>query len=446
MDYWFLPGNDFMSRKFNNVLILSSEDAVGGAYEMMYRIASALNADGKKVCLAVRKKHRTDSFIKAITFPSKKKLFKRIINRIESIFGLQYRDVAIDASSIYVFCYDEDERVNYASADVVLKQIPFVPDVIIVGLTRAFLTTKEIGRLYDVTNAKIIYVMLDVFCFTAGCHVLNNCTRFIDGCIDCPAVHTHKTRKIIRNNFQIKQAAYKRIKPSFLVGEGLTKYIAERSPFFDISTHFCAYSFAPSKIFNTDNRNIARQVFNLPINKKIILVACDNLRDDRKGGKYVVEALKLLKDKVSVDELAVLFVGNNPDADMINDIPYESIYVKYIRDERLLSLMYQASTLYVLSSVEDMGPMMLAESLCCGTPVVGFKTGYLLSDIVFKDGVAGYKVDVADAEGLANKIYDVLSMSEIEYNYMSDCAASLGRECFSDVAFVRDFNKYLSRI
>ncbi len=433
-------------KKESNILVLSSEDAVGGAYELMYRIASALNADRKNVCLAVRKKHRTDSFIKAITFSSKKRLFRRIINRIESMFGLQHRDIASDASSRYVFCYDEDERVTYATAEVLLKQISFVPDVIIVGLTRAFLTTKEIGKLYDATEAKIIYVMLDVFCFTAGCHVLNNCTRYVDGCIECPAVHTLKAKKIVQGNFQIKQAIYKQIKPSFLVGEGLTKYIAEKSSFFGVATHFCAYSFAPIKIFNTDNRNIARQVFNLPINKKIILAACDNLRDERKGGKYIVEALKLLKDKVSVDELAILFVGNNPDANIINDIPYESIYIKYIRDERLLSLMYQASTLYLMSSIEDMGPMMLAESLCCGTPVVGFKTGYLFSEQVFKDGFAGYKVDVADAEGLANKIYDVLSMPEIEYAHMSDCAASLGRECFSDVAFVRDFNKYLSRI
>ncbi|MFP3802939.1 glycosyltransferase, partial [Paraburkholderia sp. SIMBA_027] len=82
----------------------------------------------------------------------------------------------------------------------------------------------------------------------------------------------------------------------------------------------------------------------------------------------------------------------------------------YIKDYRLLALLYQAADLFVNSSIEDSGPMMVSEALACGTPVVGFDTGVLTNMII--DNYKGYKAPLKDSKKLAEGIKKIFELNK----------------------------------
>lgn len=74
--------------------------------------------------------------------------------------------------------------------------------------------------------------------------------------------------------------------------------------------------------------------------------------------------------------------------DRIKDrIPFDSIGIDYVQLEKLPEI-YAISTCYICPSIDDAGPMMVNQSLCCGTPVVGFEIGSVLQVVSIIDEVA----------------------------------------------------------
>ena len=98
-------------------------------------------------------------------------------------------------------------------------------------------------------------------------------------------------------------------------------------------------------------------------------------------------------------------------------IPFEKKFIEYVKDYRLLKLLYQASNVFVNSSIEDSGPMMVSEALACGTPVVGFDMG-IVNNMIISD-YNGYKAKLKDSNDLAIGIKKILDLSEEEYNQYS---------------------------
>ena len=107
----------------------------------------------------------------------------------------------------------------------------------------------------------------------------------------------------------------------------------------------------------------------------------------------------------------------------------------------MLSLLYQASDVFVNSSIEDAGPMMVSEALACGTPVVGFDMG-VVDNMVIND-YNGYKAILKDSVDLANGIYTVLKLNTVEYNAYSRNAVRQVEE-FSSMRYVKEvFDKIM---
>ncbi|MBT1712621.1 glycosyltransferase, partial [Fulvivirgaceae bacterium PWU5] len=63
----------------------------------------------------------------------------------------------------------------------------------------------------------------------------------------------------------------------------------------------------------------------------------------------------------------------------------------FVSDEHKKALIYSAADVYVLPTLADNLPNVVIESLMCGTPVIGFKTGGV-PDMI-KHGHNGILVD-----------------------------------------------------
>lgn len=439
-----------MSLQNKKILLLSTEDSMGGAYELMYRMASALNDEFSTVCLAVKQNRHTDLYVKKIPIHTSKKvnLSSRIIRVIKRFFGLKMPELASVANKSHLFYYLEEETQQFLTAENLLQSIGFTPEYVLIGLTTGFINTSEILRLYQLTKAKMIYVMLDMWPLTGGCHAILDCKGYTETCKICPAVCDTKHSETPHKQFLIRQSAYKQMRPIILGGSALIKRVWENSSLNTVTTLLPINSCIPTDIFNDRCRKIAKQIWNIPKEKFVIFAGSDNAKDPRKGRKYLVEALcQLYQDKrIDSKNILVILAGNHNHADEnTKRIPFETKYIDYIRDMRLLSLLYQAADLYIMSSIEEGGPMMVPEAMLCGTMVVGFATGFLENDDLLVSETNGWRIPIKDSSAMALAIAKSILLSASERESYVQSAREKALETMSDQAFIRKFNTWINR-
>ena len=87
-----------------------------------------------------------------------------------------------------------------------------------------------------------------------------------------------------------------------------------------------------------------------------------------KGGYHLLELAKMLKGK----NYKILVVGNH---ESNIQVPDNVVLLGKISDQKDLAKLYSMSDVTILTSKQEAFSMVVAESLCCGTPVVGFESG-----------------------------------------------------------------------
>jgi glycosyltransferase involved in cell wall biosynthesis len=148
-------------------------------------------------------------------------------------------------------------------------------------------------------------------------------------------------------------------------------------------------------IFKHYNKQFAREVFNLPENKIIVLFVSENLENRRKGFDLLISALNRFK---SDNNIVFCAVGNNKSRFESNNI----IFLDSIYDERLMAQLYAAADLFVIPSREDNLPNVMLEAMACGTPVVSSPVGGMLDVIV--EGINGFIAKEVTSEALFETI------------------------------------------
>ena len=93
-----------------------------------------------------------------------------------------------------------------------------------------------------------------------------------------------------------------------------------------------------------------------------------NNENDLKGGRYIYKLAEKLKD----ENIKILIIGSG---ETTFKMPDNMINVGKISDQSLLAEYYSMADLSVITSKRETFSMPSAESLACGTPVVGFLAG-----------------------------------------------------------------------
>jgi glycosyltransferase involved in cell wall biosynthesis len=124
---------------------------------------------------------------------------------------------------------------------------------------------------------------------------------------------------------------------------------------------------------------------------------------------------------------------------MLEKIPFPVVFTGYITDDLTLSKAYQSADLFVSTSIQDSGPMMVNESIMCGTPVVAFEVG-VVPDLV-KDGVSGYRVPVMDTAALSKNMAKVLELNKQERNELELSTYTFAHNLTSFNIFNKNFEK-----
>lgn len=240
-----------------------------------------------------------------------------------------------------------------------------------------------------------VWTLHDEQAYTGHCSYSFTCDKWLTGCGKCPDLDYYPKIKKDTTEFlmQTKKAIYDAseftiVCPSQWHANRVNQSILKTKPVKVI------YNGIDEKVFSPTPQQYARKELNLPLNKKILLFsASGGIANKQKGGKYILEAYKRLKNN---NDILFINLGANKAGKKQNwlDIPY-------IKDENMLAKYYSAADLFIYPTQAEVFGLVITEAMACKTPVVAFnntavpelvrhmETGYLAKNSDIDDFVHG---------------------------------------------------------
>ncbi len=222
------------------------------------------------------------------------------------------------------------------------------------------------------SGIKTVLTLHAEFMHTANCGHAYGCEKWKTGCGKCP-VFKKETKSIL---FDRTATSWRRMKKAFdgfdnLIVTSVSPWLMERakmSPILVDKKHVVIMNGLDTNVFYP--RNIQRlKEKHCITDEKIVFHATPYFSDAQnhlKGGCYILELAKRLGN--------VKFFIAGP-YDISGEIPSNVILLGRISDQNELAEYYSLADVTVIASKRETFSMICAESLCCGTPVVGFKAG-----------------------------------------------------------------------
>ena len=223
-------------------------------------------------------------------------------------------------------------------------------------------------------NYKTVLTLHAEFMYTGSCGHALECTKWKEptGCNNCPMLKEATNSYF----FDRTHTAWKKMKKAFegfdnLVVISVSPWLMERakeSIILEDKTHRTVLNgIDTEEVFHPRNYSTLKNMIGLK-NEKIILHVTASFTSDFKGGKYIIDLAKRLND----NNIKIIVIGNN---DEISNLPPNIIDIGRIENQKELATYYSMADLTVITSKIETFSMVCAESLSCGTPVVGFKAG-----------------------------------------------------------------------
>ncbi len=341
--------------------------------------------------------------------------------------------------------FELNERREFYKTSDLLKKAGFVPHVIIIFFAKNFINVKNIYELYSKTNASVFWVMFDMAPFTGGCHYAWNCEGFKKNCGSCPGLFSDDPFDITFRNLIFKKNFIDRTEIQIIAGSEWQYRQAKESTLFKNKTvHKILISVDPT-IFRPTSKLEVRTKLGIPLYKKVIFFGALGLDSERKGMKYLLESLVILREQLLrgsgiKDKIFLLIAGNG--FDKIKDsLPFEYLNLGLLDNTYGIASSYQAADVFVCPSIEDSGPTMINQSLMCGTPVVSFEMGVAFDLVI--TGETGYLAKIRDSKDLAQGIYSVVTLNDIDYNKLSENCSKLALRLCSPEVQVEKFENII---
>jgi glycosyltransferase involved in cell wall biosynthesis len=157
-----------------------------------------------------------------------------------------------------------------------------------------------------------------------------------------------------------------------------------------------------TEVFSPRNLTVLRKIYDIAEDILVIGFIAANLNDLRKGMLSLQFALKTLA-RIH-PKIQLITVGNGS----LASEGLRHTHLGPLHDDTLLSYFYSACDLFVCPSLQDNLPNTVIESLACGTPVLGYKTGGV-SDMVQHGYNGGIVERVGGAEDFSRALIDLFS-------------------------------------
>ena len=414
-----------------NILIISAPDPYKVAGTVAYNLYKGLNEKGHNTKLLVNTygnypdpgifcmQTKTDVLVK--------KAKNRVLKTLDKFFKVlpkKDKDYSIQ---------DYDETKTHYKTSALLKKINFKPEVILFLFPQNFLNAKNLYELNKQTGAHIYWYLMDSAALTGGCHYSWDCRRFTTGCGKCPGLYSNDENDQTAVNFRFKNHYISQTSISIVSATEWQYRLSLGSLLFKEKAMDKILLSVDQHIFKPAPKDDAKRKYGIPVNKKVIFFGSAFLGERRKGMRYLIDALKLVKQQGNIinNDILLLIAGN--DFELIkNDIPFEYKYMGLLANNEELAEAFQASDIYICPSIEDSGPMMINQAIMCGIPSVTFDMGVAM-DLVL-NGKTGYRAKLMDVNDLAKGISTLLALDDDTYKqYSINCRELALSTCTPEV-------------
>lgn len=355
----------------------------GSTGKIVYDIHTALKGKGitSVVCYGRGQKNCEENVYKTCG-----ELEGKLNNLISRITGLTYGGCFFATNRLL-------KRIKKEKPDVVHLQC----------INGFFVNIYRLVAFLKKRNIPTVLTHHAAFLYTANCGYAFDCERWKTGCGNCPSA-----KKAVNSYFfDFTRTNFKRMKKAF---EGFGQFIsaavspwvqsrAEMSPIFADKKNTTVINGIDCNIFKPcGEAEQVKKELGIPLDKKVIIHVTASFTSEIKGGRYIRQLAEAL-DK----DVVIVVVGNREEP---VDLPDNIIAVGRVENQQRLAEYYSMADLCVLASRCETFSMPVAESLCCGTPVVGFLAGGPESI-----AISGYSefVEYGNIDALKDTVLDFLN-------------------------------------
>lgn len=372
------------------VVHLSYSDS-GGAGSAAFYFHKKMLDKGIDSVFCVENKHRDES--RVYQAPKKSKLAKKWRKHkqksIERIVEAKYL--------FYGFEDTQTKRIQNWLSSVICNDT----EAIYIHWVSQFITLEDVKRLIKNSNINVYVTLMDMAHFTGGCHYSYGCDGYKNACRNCPATQSKTLKDRIHSTFLSKAASYREISASAL---SINRRVEAQVKLSGMPFSDCGLIKPPTD----DNLFCYVETNRLHAEQPTVFIGAYNQTDHRKGFDVLRAAFLLLAERLSNESkrLTVL-VPSGINIDLLAAPCFDFDMFQFAKTSAELAKLYHRSDLFVNTSLDDSGPLMITEALFCGRPVIASDVGIIEELLLFDDSL-GMKFPVNDYEILAQKIYSVL--------------------------------------
>jgi len=275
------------------------------------------------------------------------------------------------------------------------------PDVVHVhnihGARHRGLSTLALAAVAERTP--VVWTLHDMWSLTGRCSYPGDCRRYASQCTtSCPTAHAYPDLRpqLIPLAHVEKKTLIRRGRLVAVAPSGWLADEARHGPWASQQVHHIRNGL-PLDVFHPRRRSTARLRLGVdPSPHPLLCFAAADLDDPRKGMQLLLDALHLVERPVRV-----LLIGQRRRLPQLpNHVKLVASLTPSTEDERADA--FAAADVTVHAALEDNLPNTIAESLCVGTPVVGFAIGGVREMLSAPD--AGWLASSVSSRALADAL------------------------------------------
>lgn len=356
------------------------------------------------------------------------------------------RGVKVQEENVYKICGELYSHANHfmANATGVMyggcnlstrKLIKIIkkenPDVVhLQCINGYFVNIYRLVEWLKATRIRTVLTLHAEFMYTGGCGHSIDCNQWStrEGCghsINCPRWRTETSSWF----FDRTATMWQSMKNAFegfndrLIVTSVSPWLmqrAQQSPILGGKEHRVILNGVNPDVFHLRNCEELRRKYS-PDGETVLFHATPNFNLDPnhiKGGYYINELAKGVKEK----NVKVIVAGFYKEDISVSD---NVILLGRVQDQKKLAEYYSMADLTILTSKKETFSMVTAESLSCGTPIVGFMAGG--PEQIAMDKYSNF-VEYGDISALKSAVLSMLDMELDKPNISKEAIAKYGKD------------------
>lgn len=418
-----------------NILILSSSDVNSASGVIAYDLHKALGKENNSEILTLYTKVKESG---VISYNSSLEWFlKRLKNKLIQFFSSKIK------TNLNYYFFDINQNKSLVNLNAVLRKVK-KPHVIIGYFMGGFFTIKDLFNLQEKYNNVPVYlVMADMVYITGGCHYAWNCDGYKNNCMDCPALIEEKDKHYAQDNLKLNKEFIDKMDINLVALSSQDYEYAQQSTLFKSKKIYFVLGGINLEVFNNKkNINELRKQNGVSVDDFVILFGAVKVGEKRKGVKYFIDAINYLNNNMENSNVTIVSIGNGQLEDLLPNTKFNIVNLGYISDYHKLADIYNIANVFVTTTIQDSGPMMVNQSIACGTPVVCFDIG-VARDIVV-NGKTGFRAELYNSKEIAKGIKNLYDLESSERNIIKENCAFLAKEKYSSAVSANNFLEILN--